>query len=330
MICMFSSTASALSWLIFIVVICGVIALDLGVFHRRVHRVSTKEALLWTILWIGLSLLFNAYIWWSQGSEKGLEFLNAYLIEKALSVDNIFVFIVLFRYMRVPPELLHRVLFAGVLGALIMRGVFIFAGLALIQLFDWTLYFFGAFLLFTGIRLVLVKEKESSGEDEVKQDNWIKSKAEKWLRITREFAGPKFFIRRHGLLYATPLFTTLLMIETADVVFALDSIPAIFGISKDPFIVFTSNVCAILGLRSMFFLLESVIDRFRYLNTGLGLILSFVGIKMILELGFGTWIPSYHIPVQWSLGIIGGLLFVSMMASLVIPEPSNTTDDSNS
>jgi tellurite resistance protein TerC len=310
------TVGSPLTWGLFLLGFFFLLALDLGVFNRKPHRVSMREALRWSVFWVSLSLCFNGFVYWQFGEEKALEFLSAYLIEEALSVDNIFVFVVLFRYMKIPPEYLHRVLFAGILGALILRGVFIFAGLALIEMFKWSLYVFGAFLLFTGLRLLFMRE---GGGDDGQQDNWIKRKAEKWLRVTKEFDGPRFFVRRDGKRYVTTLFVTLLMVETADVVFALDSIPAIFGITTDPFIVFTSNMCAIMGLRSMFFLLENVIDRFYLLKYGLGLVLSFVGVKMILGMGLGDLLPAFHIPVKISLATVAGLIGGSIVLSLVFP-----------
>ncbi len=282
---------------------------------------TIREAAVWSLIWVALSLAFNGYVRASFGPEAGLEFLSAYLIEKALSVDNIFVFIVLFRYMKVPPEHLHRVLFAGILGALVLRAIFIVAGLALIELFAWTIYLFGGFLLYTGIRLLFVNEGGGDEAGPVAEDNWVKKKVEKWFRVTRDYEGPRFFVRRQGKLFITTLFVTLLMVETADVMFALDSIPAIFGISTDPFIVFTSNVCAVMGLRAMFFLLENIIDRFYYLKYGLGLVLSFVGVKMLLGEGLEPWIPAYHIPIAWSLGGVALLLVGSVVVSLLLPPP---------
>ncbi len=317
---MFDSVGSPLTWGIFLAGFFVLLALDLGVFNRKPHRVSMQEALRWTTVWVSLSLAFNGVVWWYFGEDKALEFLSAYLIEEALSVDNIFVFVVLFRYMKVPAEYLHRVLFAGILGALILRGVFIFAGLAIIERFRWSLYVFGGFLLFTGLRLLFTHDGPGgSDEGDGKKDNFIKRKAEQWLRVTKDFEGPKFFIVRDGKRYATTLFVCLLMVETADVVFALDSIPAIFGITTDPFIVFTSNMCAIMGLRSMFFLLENVIDRFWLLKYGLGLVLSFVGVKMMLGMGFGEYMAAVHIPVKISLGVVAGLIAGSIVFSLIFP-----------
>ena len=315
---MFHTVGSPLTWGLFLTGFFLLLALDLGVFNRKPHRVSMKEALRWTMVWVSLSLAFNGFVYWHFGQEKALEFLSAYLIEEALSIDNIFVFVVLFRYMKVPAEYLHRVLFAGILGALILRGVFIFAGLAIIESIRWSLYVFGAFLLFTGLRLLFTHE---GGEDDgkPKKDNLIKRKAEQWLRVTKDFEGPRFFVVRDGKRYATTLFVTLLMVETADVVFAIDSIPAIFGITTDPFIVFTSNMCAIMGLRSMFFLLENVIDRFWLLKYGLGLVLSFVGVKMILGMGFGEYMAEVHIPIKISLAVVAGLIGGSIVFSLIFP-----------
>jgi len=317
---LFHTVGSPLTWGIFFVGFFVLLALDLGVFNRKPHRVSMTEALRWTTLWVSLSLAFNAFVWWQFGEEKALEFLSAYLIEEALSVDNIFVFVVLFRYMKIPAEYLHRVLFAGILGALILRGIFIFAGLAIIERLHSSLYVFGAFLLYTGLRLLFAHDDMAGGDDGTpKKDNWIKRKAEQWLRVTKDFEGPRFFVVRDGRRYATTLFVTLLMVETADVVFAIDSIPAIFGITTDPFIVFTSNMCAIMGLRSMFFLLENVIDRFWLLKYGLGLVLSFVGVKMILGMGFGEYLPAFHIPVKISLVVVAGLIGGAIVFSLVFP-----------
>lgn len=314
-----TSVGSPVTWGIFLAGFFVLLALDLGVFNRKPHRVSMTEALRWTCLWVSLSLAFNGFVWWHFGEQKALEFLSAYLIEEALSVDNIFVFVVLFRYMKVPAEYLHRVLFAGILGALILRGVFIFAGLAIIERFRWSLYLFGGFLLLTGLRLLFTSEGGGEDEGHAPKDNWIKRKAEQWLRVTKDFEGPRFFVVRDGRRYVTTLFVTLLMVETADVVFALDSIPAIFGITTDPFIVFTSNMCAIMGLRSMFFLLENVIDRFWLLKYGLGLVLSFVGVKMMLGMGFGEYLHAVHIPVEISLGVVASLIAGSILLSLVFP-----------
>lgn len=317
-------------WAAFLVGVLFMLALDLGVFNRETHRVTVREALTWSVVWVSLSLAFNAFVWWKFGRDPALEWFSAYVVEKSLSVDNIFVFIVIFRYMKVDRDHLHRVLFAGILGALVLRALFILVGLGLIEMFTWTLYLFGGFLVFTGIKLLFAKEDD---EDEPEAgDSWVKRMAEKWLRVTREFEGPKFFVKQgDGRWYVTTLFVCLLMVETADVIFALDSIPAIFGISRDPFIVFTSNVCAILGLRAMFFLLENVIDRFHYLPYGLGIVLAFIGVKMMIAEGLGgmglywagvptqAWLEPMHVPTPISLGIVGGVLTLSVLASLLLP-----------
>jgi tellurite resistance protein TerC len=326
----FESVGSPLLWGAFLVGVLLMLALDLGVFHRETHRVTSREALMWSVVWVSLSLCFCGFVWWKFGSEHGLEWLSAYVIEKSLSVDNIFVFIVIFRYMKVPRDHLHRVLFAGILGALILRATFILVGLGLIEMFTWSLYLFGGFLIYTGLKLLIAGDDEP---DEEAGDSWVKRKAEKWLRVTRDFEGPKFFVKNEGKWFVTTLFVCLLMVETADVIFALDSIPAIFGISRDPFIVFTSNVCAVLGLRAMFFLLENVIDRFHYLPYGLGIVLAFIGVKMVLAEGIGglglyalgvqerTWLDPIEVPIGLSLGVVGTVLVISVLASLLLPAP---------
>jgi tellurite resistance protein TerC len=328
----FESVGSPLLWGAFLVGVLVMLALDLGVFHKDTHRVTTREALIWSVVWVGLSLGFGAYVYFALGHTAGLEWLSAYVIEKSLSVDNIFVFIVIFRYMKVPRDHLHRVLFAGILGALVLRAVFILVGLSLIEMFTWSLYLFGGFLIYTGLKLLVAGDDPP---DDEAGDSWVKRKAEQWLRVTREFEGPKFFVKHGDKWFVTTLFVCLLMIETADVIFALDSIPAIFGISRDPFIVFTSNVCAILGLRAMFFLLENVIDRFHYLPYGLGLVLAFVGVKMVLAEGIGgmglyalgveqaAWLDPYHVPIGLSLGLVGAVLILSVLASLLLPAPAS-------
>jgi tellurite resistance protein TerC len=325
---LFHSVGSPLLWGAFLLGVLFMLALDLGVFHKDTHRVTVKEAAIWSVVWVTLSLCFAGFVWWKFGSDKGLEWVSAYVLEKSLSVDNIFVFIVIFRYMKVPRDHLHRVLFAGILGALILRAIFILVGLKLIELFTWSLYLFGGFLIFTGLKLLFASGDENNEEA---GDSWVKRKAEQWLRVTRDFQGPVFFVKQNGQWFVTTLFVTLLMIETADVVFALDSIPAIFGISDDPFIVFTSNVCAVLGLRAMFFLLENVIDRFHYLPYGLGLVLAFIGVKMMLAEGIGgmglyyfgvpkaAWLDPYHVPIGLSLGLVGVVLTISIVASFLFP-----------
>ncbi len=308
------SVGSPLLWGAFLLGVLALLAIDLGVFHRNPQAVSVKEALGWTIVWVVLSLCFNLYVYLDLGQQAGLEFLSAYLIEKSLSVDNLFVFIVIFRYMDVKPDVMHRVLFAGIVGALVLRGLFIIVGISLIEMFSWSLYIFGGFLLFTGIRLLFTDD-----DDPEPSGNIAYRLARRVLPLTRRYHGEKFAIRTKRGLRFTPLFIVLLMVETSDVVFALDSIPAVFGISRDPFIVFTSNVCAILGLRAMFFLLQSILDKFAYLKYGLGLVLSYIGGKMLVAEGLFGIIDPFHIPVGISLGIVAGLITGSMAVSLLIP-----------
>ena len=301
-------------WIIFNVVILGLLALDLGVFHRKAHAVSIKEAAIWSAVWISLSLLFNLGIYFFEGKEIAMQFLAGYLIEKSLSVDNIFVFIMLFTFFQVPASYQHRVLFWGILGALIMRGALIGAGAFLIAQFSWVLYIFGAFLVYTGIRMALQK-------DDIHVD--VESnQAVKLLRrifpITDGYRGQKFFTVENGMRMATPLLVVLVIVETTDLIFALDSIPAIFAVTQDPFIVYTSNVCAILGLRALYFLLAGVMKSFHYLKYGLSLVLVFVGVKMLIA-------DFYHVSIGLSLSVIGAVLTISILASLLFPRPGVAT-----
>jgi tellurite resistance protein TerC len=301
-------------WAGFNLFVLGMLALDLGVFHRKSHVVSAKEALLWSLVWISLSLLFNAgiYFFWGSlmpnsgysNSEAALAFFTGYLIEKSLSVDNIFVFILIFSYFRVPAAYQHRVLFWGILGALIMRGILIAVGAALLKEFHWLIYVFGAFLIFTGIRMALQRDEEVHPEH-----NPVVKFFRKLMPVTETFEEAKFFVRRSGTLMATPLFLILLIVESTDLVFAVDSIPAIFAVTQDPFIVYTSNVFAILGLRALYFLLADVMERFQYLKLGLSFVLAFIGIKMLLS-------DIYPIPVQVSLLVVAGILTLSVWVSL--------------
>lgn len=284
------------------------LAIDLGVFHRKAHEVSAREALVWTITWITLSLLFNVGVYYRFGPERGLEFLTGYLIEKALSVDNLFVFLVLFSYFAVPARLQHRVLFWGILGALVMRAGFIFAGAALIQKFHWVMYLFGAFLVYTGIKLL------SHSEDEVDPErNPALKLFRRVVRSVPDYRGASFAVKQEGKWYATPLLMVLFVVEVTDIVFAVDSIPAVFAVTTDPFIVYTSNIFAILGLRALYFLLAGMMGKFRYLNVGLGLVLAFVGVKMLIA-------DVFKVPIALSLAVIGGLLAISVAASLLFPE----------
>jgi tellurite resistance protein TerC len=303
-------------WIIFNVFVIGLLALDLGVFHRNDHVVGAKEAAMWSVVWISIALLFNLGVYFYAGPEPALQFLTGYLIEKSLSVDNIFVFVMLFSYFNVPAIYQHRVLFWGILGALIMRGILIGVGAYLIATFHWVIYIFGAFLIFTGIRMGIQKDEHVEVES-----NGVVKLLRRFMPITQSYHGHDFFVRNAGRLFATPLFVVLIVVETTDLVFALDSIPAIFAVTTDPFIVYTSNVFAILGLRALYFLLADVVTKFRFLKLGLSAILVFVGVKMLIE-GF------YHIPILVSLGVIAGILTVSILASLFLPEAAETDIES--
>lgn len=301
-------------WIGFNLFILLMLALDLGVFNRKSHVVSSREAIIWSLVWISLSLIFNAiiYFFWDKmmpssvysNSEAALAFLTGYLIEKSLSVDNIFVFILIFSYFGVSAAYQHRVLFWGILGALVMRGILIIVGAALLQKFDWIFYIFGAFLIFTGIRMALHQEEEVHPEQ-----NPVVKFFRKLMPVTENFEIGKFFVRRAGRLMATPLFLILLVVESTDLVFAVDSIPAIFAVTRDPFIVYTSNVFAILGLRALYFLLANVMDKFQYLKLGLSAVLTFIGIKMVIT-------DFYHIPIGVSLAVVAIILAISIGASL--------------
>jgi tellurite resistance protein TerC len=293
-------------WAAFNVVVFVMLALDLGVFHRKAHTVHLREAAIWSAVWIGLSLVFNGVVYLWKGSEAGLQFLTGYLIEKSLSIDNIFVFVLIFSYFSVPAAYQHRVLFWGILGALVMRAILIAAGVVLIEKFHWIIYVFGAFLIFTGWRMARHSEVEIHPEA-----NPVVRLARRFLPLHPNYEGQRFFVRQGGRLLATPLFLVLLIVESTDLVFAVDSIPAILAISTDPFIVYTSNVFAILGLRALYFLLAGIIDRFRYLRVGLAVVLVFVGFKMVVS-------DLYRIPIAVALGVVGGVILASIIASLVV------------
>jgi len=301
-------------WFGFIAFVLCMLALDLGVFHKKDHEVSVKEALTWTAVWISLALLFNAGILYWFGSERALEFLSGYVIEKALSVDNIFVFIVVFSVFAVPARLQHRVLLWGILGALVLRAVFVVLGAALLSRFHWLGYVFGAFLVFTGIKLLVQREGEIDP-----RHNPLFRLFRRVMPSVDQFHDGHFTIVRSGKRYATPLLLVLIAIETTDIVFALDSIPAIFAVTRDPFIVFTSNIFAILGLRALYFALSGMMDKFHYLKVGLSLVLMFVGAKMLLA-------GVYKIPIWASLAIIAALLAGSVIASLLRPPPNDPPD----
>lgn len=292
-------------WVIFAALITFMLVLDLGVFHRRAHTVSFREALIWSIIWITLALLFNGGVYWWKGARAGLEFLTAYLIEKSLSVDNIFVFLVIFSYFHVPSAYQHRVLFWGVLGALVFRAVFIATGIQLLQAFHWMLYVFGGFLIVTGIRMAVQHDKKVDV-----QNNPVIRATRRLFRVTESYQGQRFFVRQQGLLFATPLFVVLLLVEFTDLAFAIDSIPAVLAVSRDPFIVYTSNVFAILGLRSLYFCLAGFASLFAYLHYGLAAILVFVGAKMMVS-------EVYKVPTPVSLSFIALALAVSVGISIV-------------
>ena len=307
-------------WAGFIAFVIAMLALDLFVFGgKKAHRVSVKEALAWVIAWVCLALAFAGLLWWylndTQGAvvaqRKTLEFLAGYLIEQSLSIDNMFVFVMIFGYFAVPPELQRRVLLYGVLGAIVMRATMILAGVWLVSQFAWILYVFGAFLVFTGIKMLVFAESEPDLEQNPLL-RWLRGH----LRITNDFKGELFFVRQNGVLWATPMFLVLLLIEASDVIFAVDSIPAIFAVTTDPFIVFTSNIFAIMGLRAMYFLLADMADRFHLLKYGLAIVLVFIGGKMLA-------VPWFHIPIQWSLSIVGCIILISVVLSLALSKKEN-------
>ncbi|MCU0847990.1 MAG: TerC family protein [Spirochaetes bacterium] len=295
-------------WIGFSILVPALLLLDLLVFNRKAHEIQIKEALLWTMFWIGIALTFNLVIFYFDSREAAVLFFTAYLIEKSLSMDNLFVFLLIFQYFKVNPNYQHKVLFWGIIGALFFRGLFIFAGVTLIQKFHWIIYIFGAFLIFTGIKMLFQKEKEIHPEK-----NPVIKIFKKFLKVHPDYEDGKFFVKIKGYLYATPLFIVILFIETTDIIFAVDSIPAVLAISHDPFIVYTSNVMAILGLRALYFALAGIMRIFRFLNYGLSVILVFVGIKMLIS-------EFIKIPTSIALGSIAGVLFISVLFSVLIPD----------
>lgn len=292
-------------WIGFNVFVLAMLALDLGVFHRKAHTVSFQEAIAWSIVWVALALLFNLgiYIW--SGPQRAVEFLTGYLIEKSLSVDNIFVFLMIFTYFRVPGQYQHKVLFWGIIGALMMRAIFIFAGVALIKQLHWIIYLFGGFLVYTGVKMVSGHGKEIHPER-----NPVLRTFRRFMPVTADYVEDRFFVVKDEVWHATPLFIVLLVVETTDVIFAVDSIPAILAITLDTFIVYSSNVFAILGLRALYFALAGLIQLFQYLHYGLSGILIFVGTKMLIS-------DYYKIPIGISLGIVTGFIALSVLASLL-------------
>lgn len=298
-------------WIGFLVFVMLMLILDLGVFHRNSHEVKVKEALIWSGVWISLALLFNYGLYLYMGKEKALEFLAGYLIEKSLSVDNLFVFIMLFSYFNVSPKYQHKVLFWGIIGALVLRAIFIFAGVALISKFHWIIYLFGVFLLFTGAKMLFHDDKEVEPDK-----NPLVRLFKRFFPVTDSMSGGRFFVKINAKRFATPLFIVLLIVEFTDLIFAVDSIPAILAVSNDTFIIFTSNVFAILGLRSLYFALAGITKYFHYLKFGLSVILIFIGVKMLI-------VDLYKIPIVYSLLTIVGILAVSVLLSVVFPQKQN-------
>ncbi len=307
----FETIGSPLLWAGFIVFVLAMLAIDLGVFHKNAHEVTIKEAGVWTAVWVSLAVVFNLAVYHWFGPQRALEFTAGYLIEKALAVDNIFVFVVIFSAFAVPAIYQHRVLFWGVLGALVMRAGFILAGGAFLQRFHWAIYVFGALLAVTGVKLLVQRSQEMHPEK-----NPLVLWFQRVFPMTPQFHGDKFVVRQNGRRFATPLLLALVAVEVTDVIFAVDSIPAIFAVTSDPFIVFTSNIFAILGLRSLYFLLAGIITKFAYLKVGLSFVLIFVGAKMLL-------MDVYKVPIAASLGIIASILALSIIVSLVKP-PTTT------
>jgi len=293
-------------WILFNTFVVAMLVLDLAVFQRNAHAVKFREALFFSAMWIALAGAFAVFVYFWRGRTTALEFVTGYLVEESLSVDNLFVFLLIFRYFKVPGTYQHKVLFWGILGALIMRGVFIIAGVSLIRRFHWIIYVFGAFLIYTGFKLMAQQDREIDPEQ-----NPVLKLFRRWVPVTPEYVGGSFFVRRPGL-YATPLLLVLIVVETTDVLFAADSIPAVLAITHDPFIVYTSNVFAILGLRSLYFALAGMMDAFHYLHYGLSIILMFIGVKMLVS-------SHLKIPTFIALGVVAGVLALSIILSLLIP-----------
>lgn len=313
---------SSIHWIAFIAFIIIMLLLDLGIFHKKDTTISIKSAISWSIFWISLALIFNLGLFFFFDKAKALEFFTAYVLEKSLSVDNLFVFILIFGYFNIAPQYQHKILFWGILGALIMRAIFIFAGVALIEHFSWIMYIFGAFLIYTGIHM-LAKKKDKEKFDP--NANIVIRTFKKIMPITDENPHNKFFIRKGKIIYATPFFVALLFIEASDLVFAVDSIPAVLSVSKDTFIVFTSNIFAILGLRSLYFALNGIMDYFYYLKYALAGILTFIGLKMCLNEFSDLMGYSFHISNYASLGVIVGLLTLSILFSIWYNKKKDTT-----
>lgn len=306
---------SVFLWIAFNIFVLIMLAVDLGIFNRQAHRISIKESLIWTGVWVALAMVFGAGVYYFMGKSSALDFYTGYLIEKSLSVDNIFVFLLIFNYFKVSAMFQHKVLFWGILGALVMRFIFIYAGVALINEFHWIIYVFGAFLIYTGIKLAFEKDKEVHPEN-----NPVLLLLRKVVPVSRMYYGSNFIFKKMGKWMVTPLFVVLIVIETTDLMFALDSIPAILAISHDPFIVYSSNVFAILGLRALYFAISGIMQLFHYLHYGLALILSFVGVKMLVS-------EFYHIPTHYALIFIGLTLTVSVVTSLIWPKEEEESEE---
>jgi len=306
-----------LLWIVFHVVVGAMLAVDLGVFQRTPHKLSMREAAIWSVVWIAAALLFNAGVWALEGSQVALEWLTAYLVEKALSVDNLFVFLVIFAYFAVPDHLQPRVLLWGVLGAVVMRASLILVGVTLVKLFHWVLYFFGALLVYTGWKLFRHREETVDPSQ-----NPVLQAVRRRFPVTETYLGGKFFVRREGKLWVTPLFLVLVVVESTDLMFAIDSIPAVLAITHNLFTAYTSNIFAILGLRALFFVLAGIMDMFRYLKYGLSLVLVFIGLKMLVA-------DFYKIPIGLSLGVVAVILAVSVLASVLLPAPQEPSPEAS-
>lgn len=299
-------SSSLVLWLSFALVIGVMFVLDLGVFNRKSHAISFREALAWTIAWVSVAMAFNVYIYFTMGQQKALEFLTGYIIEESLSVDNLFVFIMIFSYFHVSKAHQPKILKWGIIGALVMRAIFIFAGIELIERFHWMIYVFGVVLVITGIKMAF------GGEGKIEPEkNLLVRVLRKFMPVTKRVSGDKFFINRFGKRAATPLFVTLLVVESSDLIFAVDSIPAVLAVTRDPFIVYTSNVFAIMGLRSLYYLLAGFLELFVHLKFGVSCILAYVGVKMLL-------VDIVHIPIYFSLGVIIGVLAISILTSVTV------------
>lgn len=307
-------TDQHLMWIVFCLTVLILLALDLGVFHRKSQQIAVKEAMIWSIIWIAVAAIFNVLVYFWHGQETAVEFAAAYIVERTLSVDNLFVFLLIFSYFKVPAHYHYRVLFWGILAALVLRALFIISGIALIQTFHWVIYLFGAFLIFTGIKIALKKDDDIGDMSQ----NPVLGLCKRFIPTLERYDGDKFFSRIDGRTLATPLFLVLVVVETSDLIFALDSVPAVLAITIDPFVAYSSNIFAVLGLRALYFALAGCMLMFRYLNSGITIILIFVGAKMLIS-GF------YEVPVSLALGVIALVLTASVVLSLLWPEDKSST-----